>query len=99
MQRAAPPGSLLLVEDEFILLVLNWVFCERWSEPPDPKKNPDEHWCVALAFDPKRKLFHWRDGSEPRAPKQIHWSSVERFLFGDAGGDLLSEIVRADEDE
>lgn len=95
----AKPGSLIIVYDDLIALVVTWTYRVRegnvgWAgNPPQP-----EHLCELLIFDPKNREHYIRTNGDRDRVHQVPWSTVCGWLF-DRNNDLVSEVIDASDPE
>lgn len=95
----AKPGSLIIVYDDLIALVVTWSYKIRegnvgWAgDPPQP-----EHLCELLIFDPKNREHLIRSNGDRDRLHQVSWSTVCSWLF-DHDNNLISEVIDASDPE
>ena len=97
--RIAAPGSLIIVYDDLVALVITWTYRVPnggvgWAGNP---ARP-EHLCELLLFDPKDRERLLRTNGDRDRVHTLHWTTVSGWLF-DSDYDLVSEVISASDPE
>lgn len=93
--RIAAPGSLIIVYDDLVVLVIAWSYKSR-LDSFGTEREP-AHYCEALLFDPRNRERRTSSDERDRV-HTLHWTTVSGWLF-DSDYDLVSEVISASDPE
>lgn len=97
VMRVAEPGSLIVVYDDLVILVVAWSYrILPGAYAPYGSEPTPEHYCDALLFDPKD--IARSSGKNNSRVHPVHWTTISNWIF-DQNNDIISEIIRASDPE